>query len=79
MKVKELIIGDYFESFINERVKSGKFSSPDEVIRAALRLFEQEEIKTKNLINELKEGEKSEMIADFDKKQMLNNLHATYL
>ena len=79
MKVNELIIGDYFESFINERVKSGKFSSPDEVIRAALRLFEQEEIKTKNLINELKEGEKSEMITDFDKKQMLANLHATYL
>ena len=74
MNVKELIIVDYFESFINERVKSGKFSSPDEVIRAALRLFEQEEIKTKNLINELKEGEKSEMITDFDKKQMLNNL-----
>lgn len=71
-------IGEYFEAYIKEQVRSGKFTSSGEVIRAALRLFEQEENKTKMLINELKAGEKSGMIADFDKKQMLTNLHAKY-
>ena len=38
-----------------------------------------EENKTECLINELKTGEKSEMIPDFDRKQALSNLHSKYL
>ena len=39
-------------------------------------LFEQQEDKTKILINELKIGEKSKMIVDFDRNQALMNFHA---
>jgi len=74
-----ILLGEYFEDFINVQVKSGKFSSASEVIRTALRLFELQENKTKALINELKAGENSEMIADFDRKQALTKLHAKYL
>jgi antitoxin ParD1/3/4 len=74
-----LLVGEYFESYIEQQVKSGKFSSSGEVMRAALRLFEKEESKTELLINELKAGEKSEMLADFDRKQALSNFHSKYL
>ena len=42
-------------------------------------LFEQQENKIKILINELKAGEESEMIADFDRKKALEKLHIKYL
>jgi len=44
-----------------------------------LRLFEQEENKTKILVNELKAGEKSGMISNFDREKALSYLHAKYL
>ncbi len=74
-----ILLGDYFENFINEQIASGKYSSASEVIRTALRVFEQEENKSKSLINELKKGEKSPKIKDFDRKKNLDSLHATFL
>ena len=78
-KNTSILLGEHFEHFVNKQVESGKFSSASEVIRTALRLFEQQEYKTKILINELKIGEKSGMVADFDRKQALTKLHAKYL
>lgn len=78
-KNTSVLLGDYFENFINEKVKSGEFSSASEVIRTALRLFEQQENKTKLLVKELKAGEKSGMISDFDKERSLDRLHTKYL
>ena len=78
-KNTSILLGEYFENFITEQVKSGKFSSVSEVVRTALRLFEQQENKTKILINELKDGEKSGMITDFDRDRTLKKLHVKYL
>ncbi|MHC1777672.1 MAG: type II toxin-antitoxin system ParD family antitoxin [Lentimicrobium sp.] len=77
-KNTSILLGEYFENFISEKVKSGKYASASEVIRTALRLFEQQEIKTTMLINELKAGEKSEMISNFDREKALSELHAKY-
>ena len=74
-----IILGDYFENLINEQIASGKYSSVSEVIRAALRVFEQEENKVKTIVNELKKGEKSGKIKNFDRKKHLEELHANYL
>ena len=74
-KNTSILLGDYFDHFINQQVKSGKFSSASEVIRAALRLFEHEETKKTELINELKKGEKSGFAIDFNPESSLNNLH----
>jgi antitoxin ParD1/3/4 len=57
-KNTSILLGDYFESYVNEKITSGKYSSVSEVIRTALRLLESEENKSKILINELKVGEK---------------------
>ena len=71
-------MGDYFDNFINSQVKTGRFSSASEVVRAALRMFEQEEAKKQDLIIELKKGEKSGFVKDFDRDIFINNLHKKY-
>jgi antitoxin ParD1/3/4 len=74
-KNTSVLLGDYFENFINQQLKSGKFASASEVIRAALRMFEHEETKKTELINELKKGEKSGFIKEFDRESFINTLH----
>lgn len=77
-KNTSILLGDYFENFINQQIKSGKFSSASEVVRAALRVFEFEETKKTELITALKKGEKSGFVKDFDRKNFLEKLHQKY-
>ena len=74
-KSTSILLGDYFENFINRQIKTGKYSSASEVIRAALRMFEYEESKKAELIKALKKGEKSGYINDFDRDTFLKNIH----
>ena len=74
-KNTSILLGDYFDGFINQQVNSGKFSSASEVVRAALRMFEYEETKKAELINALKKGEKSGFIEKFNRESFLKNLH----
>lgn len=76
-KNTSILLGDHFDSFITRQVKAGKFSSASEVIRAALRMFEHEEAKKVELIKELKRGEKSGFVKDFDRQGFLNDLRQT--
>ncbi len=78
-KNTSILLGNYFENFINQKVKSGKYSSASEVVRAALRLFEYEETKKDELIKELKKGEKSGFIADFDRNEFLTTIHEKHM
>ncbi len=74
-KNTSILLGDYFNNFINQQVKSGKYSSASEVVRTALRILEYEESKKAELIKELKKGEKSGFIKDFDRTSFLKKLH----
>ncbi|QPH39644.1 type II toxin-antitoxin system ParD family antitoxin [Pedobacter endophyticus] len=78
-KNTSILLGDYFEDFISQQVKSGKFSSASEVIRAALRMFEYEETRKAELINELKKGEKSGFANEFNRDVVLKTLHEKHL
>jgi antitoxin ParD1/3/4 len=53
-KNTSILLGDYFDKFINSQVHSGRYSSASEVIRAALRMFEKEENKQKKELSLLK-------------------------
>ena len=77
-KNTSILLGDYFDDFISSQVNTGKFSSASEVVRAALRMFEQEETKKALLIKELIKGEKSGFVKDFNRNSFLNNLHEKY-
>lgn len=78
-KNTSILLGDYFDNFINQQIKNGRYSSASEVIRAALRMFEYEESKKTELINELKIGEKSGFVKDFDPDSFLKDLHKKHL
>lgn len=78
-KNTSILLGDYFNNFINQQVQSGKFSSASEVVRAALRMFEHEEARKAELIKELEKGEKSGFVKNFDRDAFLNKLHQKHL
>jgi antitoxin ParD1/3/4 len=50
-------LGDHFENFVDDRVKTGRYSSASDAVRAALRLLEQEETKLDLLRETLAKGE----------------------
>lgn len=78
-KNTSILLGDHFDTFINDQIQSGRFSSASEVVRAALRLFEQEENQKKTLISELKRGEKSGFVKNFDRRKFIKSLHSKHL
>ncbi|HPF00889.1 MAG TPA: type II toxin-antitoxin system ParD family antitoxin [Bacteroidales bacterium] len=75
-KNTSILLGDYFEKYVNEQLRTGKFATVSEVIRAALRLMESEENKSKTLVKELKAGERSRKVKNFDRAENLKKLHA---
>jgi antitoxin ParD1/3/4 len=78
-KNTSILLGDYFENFIGKQIQSGRFTSASEVVRTALRLYEQEENQKNELVKELKVGEKSGFVQNFDRKKFISNLHAKHL
>jgi len=78
-KNTSILLGDYFDNFINAQVQSGRFSSASEVVRAALRMFEQQENQKKELVKELKKGEKSGFIRKFDRQKFIKDLHSKHV
>ncbi|MFN8430265.1 MAG: type II toxin-antitoxin system ParD family antitoxin [Spirosomataceae bacterium] len=77
-KNTSILLGDYFDNFISQQIKTGKYSSASEVVRTALRFFEDEENKKVNLISELKKGEDSGFSEDFDREKFLKKIHTKF-
>ena len=73
-----ILIGEYYEKFINGQIETGKYSSVSEVVRTALRHFEEEETQKKSLISELEIGENSIKIHNFDRKANLAMLNKKF-
>jgi len=73
-KDTSISLGDHFESFVEESVSQGRYQNASEVIRAGLRLLEEEENKINLLKNAIQEGIASGMAKDFDPKRHLKML-----
>ena len=58
-KNTSITLGDHFDGFIAQQVRNGRYASASEVVRAALRLFEDNESKIAALRQLLEEGEQS--------------------
>ncbi len=75
-KNTSISLGNHFESFIEGSVNNGRFNNASEVIRAGLRLLEDEENKIVALRKALQEGIDSGIVKDFDSKKFLESLKA---
>ena len=64
-KNTSMTLGDHFDGFIAGQISSGRFGSASEVVRAALRMLENNEAKLNILREALDDGEKSG-ISDYE-------------
>lgn len=65
-KNTSISLGNYFEQFVSSQVSAGRYKNVSEVIRAGLRLLEDEESKTIALKNAIQEGLNSPRVENFD-------------
>jgi antitoxin ParD1/3/4 len=59
-------LGDHFVSFIEAQIAQGRYDSATDVVHAALRLLEENEVKLAALLSALIEGETSGQSTPFD-------------
>ncbi|MFN7603194.1 MAG: type II toxin-antitoxin system ParD family antitoxin [Bacteroidota bacterium] len=69
-------LGDHFEEFVDDKISTGRFKNASEVIRAGLRLLEEEESKMLALKKAITEGIESGVAVNFDPKKQLEKLKA---
>ena len=67
-------LGDHFENFVDSKVSTGRFKNASEVIRAGLRLLEEEETKVVALKKAIKDGIDSGLVNNFNAKNHLEKL-----
>ena len=75
-KNTSISLGDYFDRFVRNSVSKGRFKNASEVIRAGLRLLEEEESKIIALKNAIQEGIDSGIAYNFDSQEHLKSLKA---
>lgn len=73
-KNTSISLGNYFESFVQHSVSKGRFKNASEVIRAGLRLLEEEENKVLSLKKAIQEGIHSGIAEDFNPSIHLKQL-----
>lgn len=67
-------LGDYFENFVEHSIAEGRYKNASEVIRAGLRLLEEEDNKVLALKNAVEEGIRSGVAKGFDAQKHLSRL-----
>lgn len=76
MKNTSISLGNYFDEFVSSQVAIGRYKNVSEVIRAGLRLLEDEESKTLALRNAIQKGLESPRVENFNFDENLNQLKA---
>jgi len=76
MKNTSISLGNYFDQFVMSQVSVGRYKNVSEVIRAGLRLLEDEESRSVALKNAIQEGLESPRIVNFDFEENLKLLKA---
>ena len=69
-------LGNHFEDFVGDKVSTGRFKNASEVIRAGLRLLEEEESKIIALKKAIEEGFESGLVKNFNAETHLEKLKA---
>ncbi len=72
-KNTSVTLGEHFDQFINQQLNTGRYGSASEVVRAGLRVLEDQETKILNLRNMLVEGENSG-VSDYSYDSLISEL-----
>jgi antitoxin ParD1/3/4 len=72
-KNTSITLGNHFDSFISQQVKSGRYHSASEVVRAGLRMLENNEAKINSLRSLIEEGEKSGFV-EYSYENLISSL-----
>ena len=75
-KNTSISLGNHFETFVQGSISKGRYKNASEVIRAGLRLLEEEESKVAALKNAIQEGIESGIAYDFEPQSHLESLKA---
>lgn len=67
-------IGNYYKQFVQAQIAAGRYENISEVIRAGLRLLENEDSNIIALRNAIQEGIESPRVENFDFDENLNRL-----
>ncbi|MDE6022060.1 MAG: type II toxin-antitoxin system ParD family antitoxin [Muribaculaceae bacterium] len=79
MRTTSVALGTYFENFIKTRIAQGRYNNASEVIRAGLRLLEENEQRIASLKSAIDEGIASGIANDFDPQNYLETIKSRHL
>jgi antitoxin ParD1/3/4 len=75
-KTTSISLGDHFNGFVGAQVKTGRYGSVSDVVRAGLRLLEEHEARVKALQDALIAGEESGPAVAFDNEAFVARMRA---
>lgn len=78
MKTTSVALGGYFEDFIRTQIAQGRYNNASEVIRAGLRLLEDDESQVFALKAAIHEGLDSGIETDFNPEARLQELKKSH-
>jgi len=73
-KNTSIALGEHFEDFVKDSIEEGRYKNASEVIRAGLRLLEEEEQRYHALKTAIQEGIDSGIAVNFDPEKQLAKL-----
>ncbi len=76
-KNTSITLTEHFEGFISRQIKAGRYATASEVIRASLRLLEEQEQKTQVLRRALEYGAASGSAGPLDMDRIKRTARAT--
>ena len=65
-RATSIILGEHFDELIAQQVQSGRYGTASEVVRDALRMFEQQQTALKRLNDAIEEGYASGFVDEID-------------